>query len=607
MRVAARPRVDHLKKITACAVCVIGVLVGRTAEAGGLTVAWDPPTDGITTGYVIGYGTQPGSYTNVVDVGATLSFTVGGLADGTTYYFAVRAYSATGALSSYSVEVSGSTASVMPGTNTPPTISPIPNQTVPKGTKTVGPLPFTIADLQTPAAALTLTTATSDTAYLPLTGIIVGGTGNARTVTLKPRSGAKGSAIVSITVSDGQWSATTSFKLSTIDGRKSSASGPTALTATSSGDSVQLTWDSASVAGDGSLSAAGAASLQGYRIEFGGAPASEDVAITTGVTRRLMIRHLSGGQYYFRVRGIHSDGETDPSNEVSVTVGGGPGDTRAPQDLQVFLMGRVADLRWAPPVDGIPDGYLLEAGSNAGQSNLGALQLSGVVFVTPELPDGVYFVRVRAISGGVAGPPSSEIMFSVTGSSPPCVGPPGVPTLTGTSYGSIIRVSWQPGAGASPTTYFLQAGSAPGLSDLATLALDSGTTSVSAPVSHGTYIIRVSAVNGCGASRASEEVFITVGDQPPVVPGAPGDLSQEVWGSTVSLTWTPPSTGGAATSYVIEATDIHGNPLVTFDTGNPATTLSHSGVGAGTYVVRVRAANAAGTGPPTPPVVVTVP
>lgn len=599
MRVAARPGVDHLKKITACAVCVIGVLVGRTAEAAGLTVGWDPPADEITTGYVIGYGPQSGNYTNVVDVGAKLSFTVSGLADGTTYYLAVRAYSATGALSSYSVEVSGSTPSITPGPNTPPTISQIPSQIVPKGTKTVGPLPFTITDLQTPAAVLTLTAATSDTTYLPLTGISLGGSGNTRTVTLKPRSGAKGSAIVSITVSDGQLSATTSFNLSTVDARKSSASSPTSLTATSSGDSVQLTWDS------GSALAAG--SQQGYRIEFGSAPASEDVAITTGITTRLMIRHLTGGQYYFRVRGIHFDGETDPSNEVSVTVVGAPGDTRAPQDLQVTLMGRVADIRWAPPIDGIPDGYLLEAGSNAGQSNLGSLQLYSVVFVTPELPDGIYFVRVRAVSGGVAGPPSSEIMFSVTGSAPPCVGPPGVPTLTGASAGSIIQLSWQPGAGAFPTTYFLQAGSAPGRSDLGTLALDSSTTSIGAPVPRGTYIIRVSAVNGCGASRASEEVFVTVGGPPPVVPGAPGDVWHEVSGSKVTLTWTPPSTGGEATSYVIEASDIHGNPLVTFDTGNPATTLSHSGVGAGTYVVRVRAANAAGPGPPTPPVVVTVP
>src|SRR5689334_18091533 len=70
--------------------------------AAELTLAWDPPSDGITTGYIVLYGTAPHTYSQQVDVGNTTSYVVKNLLDGTTYYFAVRAYDATGATSDLS-------------------------------------------------------------------------------------------------------------------------------------------------------------------------------------------------------------------------------------------------------------------------------------------------------------------------------------------------------------------------------------------------------------------------------------------------------------------------------------------------------------------------
>jgi hypothetical protein len=91
-------------------VVVSAICCPRLSHAAGLTVAWDPPSDGMTAGYLLLYGTASHSYSQQVDVGNTTSYTLSGLSDGTTYYFAVKAYDAIGDLSSPSAEVSATIA-----------------------------------------------------------------------------------------------------------------------------------------------------------------------------------------------------------------------------------------------------------------------------------------------------------------------------------------------------------------------------------------------------------------------------------------------------------------------------------------------------------------
>ena len=89
-----------------------------------------------------------------------------------------------------------------------------------------------------------------------------------------------------------------------------------------------------------------------------------------------------------------------------------------------------------------------------------------------------------------------------------------------------------------------------------------------------------------------------------VAPGAPTNLAGTVQGSTVSLSWNAPSTGGAADGYIVEVGSSQGSTnLGTVST--TATTVAGA-VPTGQYFVRVRAANGVGTSAPTSDVVLNV-
>jgi hypothetical protein len=88
-------------------------------------------------------------------------------------------------------------------------------------------------------------------------------------------------------------------------------------------------------------------------------------------------------------------------------------------------------------------------------------------------------------------------------------------------------------------------------------------------------------------------------------PGAPANLQSVVGGSTVTVSWTPPSAGAAPLGYQLEAGSAPGaaNLAVVAAT---ATSLTFPGVPAGTYFVRVRSVGSGGLSGPSNEVVVVV-
>ena len=157
--------------------------------------------------------------------------------------------------------------------------------------------------------------------------------------------------------------------------------------------------------------------------------------------------------------------------------------------------------------------HLIEAGSGPGLSNIAAFNTgsSQTFLVVPGVPPGVYYVRVRAVgSDGIAGPPSNEIELRVGGT---CSTSPGIPTgFTHSVAGNTVTLSWNASAGVDPpTSYVVEAGSAPGLSNITVFDTGSAATSLSAFAPNGVYYVRIRARNACGTSGASNERTIGVG------------------------------------------------------------------------------------------------
>jgi hypothetical protein len=92
-------------------------------------------------------------------------------------------------------------------------------------------------------------------------------------------------------------------------------------------------------------------------------------------------------------------------------------------------------------------------------------------------------------------------------------------------------------------------------------------------------------------------VIVTVIGTPPcgTIPNAPTGLIVIVSGLSITLNCTAPAGGCAPTTYIIEAGATPGAVnLANFSTGNAATSYSATNVAAGTYFVRIRAANVNG-------------
>lgn len=187
---------------------------------------------------------------------------------------------------------------------------------------------------------------------------------------------------------------------------------------------------------------------------------------------------------------------------------------------------------------------------------------------------------------------------------------PGPPTsLTAASSGSNVTLSWgAPTTGGTASGYTIEAGSSAGSSNLANFPTGSTATTFSAGgVAAGSYFVRVKATNAAGTSAASNEALLTVGGACTAAPGAPGALTLVMNAAgTVGLSWTAAS--GGPTTYIVEAGSAPAlaDLVPGSDLGGTATSFTATGVGRGTYFVRMRAKNTCGTGAASNELVVTV-
>lgn len=576
-----------------------------------VTATWDRNTDQYTAGYRVYYGTSSGNYQWSLDAGNQVSAPVT-LSPGSIYYFTVRGYNAQYQEGPPSNEATvdlrtqtpapTATISATLGANNIATVTwsttnavsaTINNQAVAlSGQTTVavtGQTTFTLvaraADGRTATwtATVTPTTTPAPTAWIGATlganniATVTWQTTNAATATINNQAvGLSGQTTVAVT---GQ----TTFTLvaRAADGRTATwtatvtptaTPAPTAqITATLQGSNTAVvTWQTANAA---------TASINGQTVGLSG---NASVTITATTT--------------FTITARAADGRTaTASATVTLQAPSAPG---SPRTLTASVSGSRATLAWqAPTTGGATTHYVIDVGTKSGKADvLSNYNVGNVLSTFGDLARGTYYARVRAANASGVSGYSNEVQFTIGRRLRS-------PTNVSVKWtGTTATVSWVPSSADSaadvPTNYVLEAGTAPGERNVATLSVGN-TTTFTTEVPSGIYYVRIKAENAEGESVPSEDIEVRA----PGTPEAPRELIQSGSGAHVILLWYAPKTGTAPTGYVIEAGSAPGlADLASIQVGDVG--KFETMAPPGTYHVRVRSLNARGLSTPSNEIVV---
>ena len=143
-----------------------------------------------------------------------------------------------------------------------------------------------------------------------------------------------------------------------------------------------------------------------------------------------------------------------------------------------------------------PTNYVLEAGTTQGASDVARVNVGNRTVFRAEITSGTFFVRVKAQNADGESDASEELEVRAPGT-------PQAPTaLMASGAGATVDLRWTASAGGfAATSYIIEAGSAPGLSNLARIQVGNLTRfSTTAPP--GVYYVPESAAS-TPAGRAS--------------------------------------------------------------------------------------------------------
>jgi len=603
--------IDFKNSLRVAVAAILLILASSSAAFAQTTVTatWDRNTDSYTAGYRVYYGTSPGNYQWNFDAGNQVSAPIN-VSPGSTYYFVVRAYN-----SALQYGPPSNEASINLGTPTPtpaPTASftatlqsantalltwqttnatsvNINGQAVAaSGSTTVNITQTTTYTLTATGAGGTVTRSATVTISAPApvpaptasftatlqsanTALITWTTSNATTVTINALAvAASGSITRNLTQ-------TTTFTLTA-----TGAGGTVTRTATVTIEaqapptaSITATLQSAAAATAGYTAVVTWQTANATSVDINGQAVAASGSTTVNVSQTTT----------FTLTATGSGGTITRSATVTVSSSA----PREPSGMAASVSGNTVALSWrAPTSGGTPTGYRLNVGTYSGGTNLtNGLNVGNVLSVRGDLPRGKYYARVRAANAAGMSLYSNEVLFRV-----------GRWLRTPTRFrvtwqGTTATLSWTaPAADATedvPNNYVLEAGSAPGMSDVATVSVGN-TTSFSANVSAGSYYVRVKAVNDLGESDPTPDLELRA----PGSPNAPTYFMASGEGSTVDLRWTAPP-GVAPTEYIIEAGSAPGrSDLAVLRVGNVVRFSTQAPPGV--YYVRVRGVNASGVG-----------
>lgn len=243
----------------------------------------------------------------------------------------------------------------------------------------------------------------------------------------------------------------------------------------------------------------------GYTVSVGVTPGAPLVTLDVGAATSVALPLPLGSTYYVAVQGYNSDHiPGPPSAELVVDLSSPPG---PPASFNAEVAGARATLSWTPPTfGGAPAAYLISVGTQPGVANLLAgYRVSNALSISGDVPPGVYYAQIQAVNVLGAGAPLT-LQFEVGGGYQPL--PPS--NLRASWNGDQVTLSWNGPVGPPaqmPSSFQLEAGSGPGLLNLAVLNVG-GARSFTTPVPPGTYFVRVRGVSARGVSGASNEIVL---------------------------------------------------------------------------------------------------
>jgi hypothetical protein len=192
--------------------------------------------------------------------------------------------------------------------------------------------------------------------------------------------------------------------------------------------------------------------------------------------------------------------------------------------------------------------------------------------------------------------------FNVLGGVVPSTAEPPTMLYAASIAGTTVTLRWTPPTGGlAPTGYVLEGGISP-RGVLASIPTGSSYPIFTFTAPPGVFYVRIHTLSGAARSAASNEIRIWVANES-AAPSAPDSFTGVRNGSTIALSWRNTFAGGAPASIVL---DVTGSVTTSIPLGL-AEGFSFAGVPNGTYTLRLRAVNAAGSSAQSPGVSLSFP
>jgi fibronectin type 3 domain-containing protein/streptogramin lyase len=512
--------------------------LSATAGNGQATLNWVGPPMAVSYNIYEAH-TSGGPYTKV-DTSTNTSYTISGLTNGLSYYFAVTSVNSNGQESGYSNQAG---VTLIPGAPTNLTAIAGNRQVSLTWNASTGATGYNIYYSQTPGGPYSIKAGSSINAYYTVSGLT---------------NGLTYYFVVTAINSVGESGYSNQAGVVLI------SNAPANLYANAGNAQVSLTWN-ASI---------GATSYNVYYSQTAGGPFSFLYSI--GNTSYTVTGLSNGITYYFVVRAVNSAGESGNSNEVNATPQPPP---NPPTNLSATAGNGQATLTWNASI-GATSYNVYYSQTAGGPYTVNGGSTTNTNITVTGLNNGLSYYFVVTAVNSLGEESGYSNMSGVTLIS-------GAPTnLTASAGNGQATLTWNASLGAtSYNIYYGTTSGGPYPNKLSTTNTSYTVTGLSNGI---TYYFVVTSINAGGESGYSNSANVT--PEPP--PPAPSNLVATAGHAQVSLSWNA-STG--ATGYNIYYGTTAGGPYTINGGSTTNTNATVSGLSNGTpYYFVVTAVNSLG-------------